>query len=390
MDSRGGKRENEAPTGLMLCPSGRKRSFMRLSIFDRSQKRLQFREAVFLLTLLVALLSVAVQAQDGAYGTQPFTGQIFDKQGTSVAGGNLLFEGAGEGEPQFEVTLSGTFRFSAADFDLQEIYRVSYEDSTGQIVCILDGWQFKPEDYDQEFDAQQNVNKFNLQPVFWDTGKIHLSEKNKTIMEFNAKKVRNPWWYESLTISVPKYLIAAQVCFIFGSNWTTNSDALGGVIGNFPGLHFVGAYRFGYPENPRVGGAVISFREFSLAYAFNRYEIQQIYDPGNTADVQFHRITAAYSFGRISFDLKKHYSFGPALSVGGIYDGSTPLEYLDRSYGLFGIGAQGKFIHRVVETEGLDLGFQAQLELMFYPANRGENDFWYGLAPSLSLGVIVY
>jgi len=363
---------------------------MRISFFGRPKKNLQFWEAVLLLNLLVALMSAAVQAQDGASGSPTITGQVFNREGTSVAGGTLLFNGAGESEHPFEVTENGTFNFSAADFDLQEIYRVSYEDSTGQIVCILDGWQFKPEDYDQEFDATQNVNKFNLKPVFWDTGKIHLSEKNKTILEFNAKRVRNPWWYESVTISLPKYLIAAQVCFMFGSNWTTNGDALGGVIGNFPGLHFVGAYRFGYPENARVGGAVISYREFSLAYAFNRYEIKQAYDPGNTADVQFHRITAAYNFGRISFDLKKHYSFGPALSVGGIYDGSTPLEYLDRSYGLFGFGAQGKFIHQVVQMGGLDLGFQAQLELMFYPADRGENDFWYGLAPSLSLGVIFY
>ena len=31
-----------------------------------------------------------------------------------------------------------------------------------------------------------------------------------------------------------------------------------------------------------------------------------------------------------------------------------------------------------------------QLELMFYPADSGDNDYWYGLAPSISLGLMVY
>ena len=370
--------------------AGGKRNFMRTPLFGRYKKYLQSREAAVLLTLLVVLLPAVAQAQDGADVSPRIIGQVFDKEGTSVAGGTLLFNGAVEGVHQFEVTQSGTIKFSAADFDLQETYRVSYEDSTGLIVCIMDGWQFRPEDYDQNFDSKQNVNKYNLRPVFWNTGKTHHSEKNKSAMEFNVKRYRNPWWYDSLALSLPKYFVAAQISFMFGSNWTTNEEALGGVVGNSPGFHFVGAYRFGFPQISKVGGPVIYYREISVSYAFNRYDIDQANDPGSTADVQFHRITAAYSFGRMGHNLVNHFSLGPALSVGGIYDGSTPLEYMDRSYGMIGVGAQGKFIHQVVETGWGNLGLHAQFELMHYPADRGENDFWYGLAPSFSLGVVFY
>ena len=92
----------------------------------------------------------------------------------------------------------------------------------------------------------------------------------------------------------------------------------------------------------------------------------------------------------MSSDLKRHFAGGPAVSWGGIYDGSTPLEYMDRSFGMIGFGAQGKVIRRVAHAMGKDWGLHAQLELMYYAADRGENDFWYGLAPSLSMGVIIY
>jgi len=354
------------------------------------QNKIHNGQAVLLVTLLLVFLSPGIQARDGIDDSQKITIQVFGKDGISVAGGTLVFKGAGEVVHQFEINQSGTLTYSAADFDLQEIYRVSYEDSTGLSVCILDQWQFKTEDYDQQYDARQNVNKFLLKPSFWNTGKSHLFEKQKTAMEFYPKKIRNPWWYDPLVLSIPKYFFAAQVCFLFGDNWTTNEKALGGVVDNSSGFHFLGSYRFGFPKNSRAGSSVIYFREISLSYDFNRYDINQAYEPGITADVHFHRITASYSFGRMSISLKNHYCLGPALSVGGIYDGATPLEYMDRSYGLVGIGAQGKLIHRVVQTGKRNLGLHAQLELMYYPADRGENDFWYGLAPGVSLGVVIY
>ncbi len=89
---------------------------MRLLLFGFFKNNLQFWEAVLPLTLLVALLTAPVQAQDRISVSPTITGQVFNREGTSVAGGRLLFNGAGEREHPFEVTESGTFTYFCCGF----------------------------------------------------------------------------------------------------------------------------------------------------------------------------------------------------------------------------------------------------------------------------------
>ncbi len=382
-----GEGVKENGIGSKLIEKG---SFMRISLFGRTGIYSLHRKMALLMLFLVSVAPVVVQAQTNNSENQKITVQILDSEGNLVDGGYLMFRGAEQSEVEFEVTGKGTISFSPSDFDLQEIYRVAFENLDEEIVYLSDGWKFKPEDYSLEFDAKQQVNKFSIAPQFRDSGQSHQSEKDKTIMEYSSNKTPNSAWVEPTTISVPKYLFAIQVPFLFGSNWTTSDEALLGVPESSLGWQFVGSYRYGFPEDPGSGGESISFRELSLAYAFNKYTVQQFLDPNDTADVSFLRVTAAYSFGKMSSNLKTHYTYGLALSYGGIFDGSSTLEYLGRTYNLFGAGAQGKFNYQILQTGGVDMGLQGQLELMYYPADSSENDFWYGLSPSFSLGVIFY
>jgi hypothetical protein len=363
---------------------------MRTSLFRQSHSLHPLKGPFLLMVLLVILAPVAVQANDEVEASQTITVKILDANGSLVTGGSLLFKGSDQREIEFKVTEKGSIGFSETDFPSHEIYRVAYEDTIGQTVFLMDSWTFDSEEYELEYNTKQKVNKYQISPVFQDTGVAHPNEIPMTVMTYQVNRVQNPWWYETTTISTPKFLLAAQASTMFGSNWTTNSDALKGVVGQSLGFNFVGAYRFGYPDDQSVGKPVISFRELSVAYAFHGYEVNQALEPGQTADLTFHRVTAAFSFGRMSNSLNRHYCFGPAISVGGILDGSNVLEYMNRTYRMVGFGAQGKYIIKVVHMLGIDLGLQGQLEIMYYPADNIENDFWYGLAPSFSLGATIY
>lgn len=191
-----------------------------------------------------------------------------------------------------------------------------------------------------------------------------------------------PGWEPPAT---PRLVVGVLVPFMLGGNFGTDSDALGGVDDVAPGFGAFLAYRFGYPAR---SSTATTFREISLGYAFNRYTVGQLDHPGATSDLTFHRAALAFGLGRVSTRLLL--SGALAVGYGGIYDGSEQLEIGDRTYGMFGVGFQGRLGYRLLggATHGLTL--LGQLDLMTYPADTGDDDHWYGFAPSLGAGVVVH
>jgi hypothetical protein len=187
----------------------------------------------------------------------------------------------------------------------------------------------------------------------------------------------------------PRLLGGITVPFMLGGNFGTSSDALTGVTDVSPGFGVVGLYRFGYPVRRNLGRSSVSFREVSLAYAQNRYETDPVQPTGSGSDLTFHRFTASFGLGRL-WD-RTQGSVSVAAGYGGVYDGTELLEFRGRSYGMFGLGLQGRFVWRAVGGDGrLAAGLLAQLEMMYYFADASSDDHWYGWAPSLAVGLIVF
>ena len=48
------------------------------------------------------------------------------------------------------------------------------------------------------------------------------------------------------------------------------------------------------------------------------------------------------------------------------------------------------FVGLLPGVGGVDVGLMGQGGLMYYPADNQDNDHWYGLAPSLAIGLVVH
>ncbi len=189
-------------------------------------------------------------------------------------------------------------------------------------------------------------------------------------------------------LAMPRFVAGACVPFMLGGHFGVDREALGGVNDVAPGFGAFFAYRFGYPASRRPGPTTVGFREFSLSYAANRYTVAQIEAPTESSDLTFHRLTVALGVGRLT--ARTMVSGALAIGYGGVYDGSELLEYGGRTYGMIGVGIQGRCGYRLLGGDAHGLGLLGQLDLMYYPADTGEDDHWYGLAPSLAVGVVVH
>ncbi len=191
------------------------------------------------------------------------------------------------------------------------------------------------------------------------------------------------------TEDFPRFLGGVMVPFMLGGAFGTDADALSGVTDVSPGFGVIGCYRFGYPVRRNLGRTSVTFQELSLAYAQNRYHLEPVQPSGAGSDLTFHRFYGTFGLGRQW--QRSQGVLAAAASYGGIYDGSELLEYRDRSYGMFGLGLQGRYVWRMVGGNGrLALGLLGQVELMYYFADHGDNDHWYGWAPSASVGLMVF
>jgi hypothetical protein len=184
----------------------------------------------------------------------------------------------------------------------------------------------------------------------------------------------------------PRLVLSAYVPFMFGGHFGADPDALSGVQDVSPGFGGSLGLRFGY--RPYAGAGPATFREVGFAYALNRYTVRGADDPAASSDLTFHRATLTFGLGRRF--ARAEYSVALAVGYGGVYDGKERLSVGGRDYGMVGIGVQGRLAIRMVGGSSHGLAVLGLADLMYYAADASDDDHWYGLAPSLGAGVLVY
>ncbi len=271
-------------------------------------------------------------------------------------------------------------------------YTVRIYDLNVAVHFEMANWVFQPQDFDPVYDPIVQVDKFLIYPRF------HGNEQGG--FTFRIDSTLNPDWalkkglhrpvhVDSLP-PFPRLIAGFQIPFMLGGNFTTNQEAIGGVDDVRPGIGLSACFRFSYPHQVPPKKKWVFFQEFTLAYQQNRYETWEIITPGRRSDVTFHRVKFTYGVGKMSQSFASHWSVGATLALGGIYDGQKIVKYTDRTYRRNGLGLKASWIQRMFQVGRVDVGFNAQVELMYYFADSGPNDFWYGMAPSASLGLVVF
>lgn len=256
----------------------------------------------------------------------------------------------------------------------------------------MHNWVYSPKDYDPSYDRIVELDKFLIYPRFHgDAGGS---------MTFSLDTTLNPEWAKRKNISqftgpdslpdFPRLIAGFQVPVMLGGKFKSDLSALGGIRDVKPGLGLFGSYRFGYPRHLPERDGWIFFHELTVAYQQNRYETLEIMTPGRVSDVIFHRLKVGYGLGKMSQSYTSHWSVGVTAAVGGVYDGSEILKYLGRSYNRSGFGCRASWLQKTFTTGRMDVGVSLQLELMYYFADKIPDDYWYGMAPSASIGLVVF
>lgn len=184
----------------------------------------------------------------------------------------------------------------------------------------------------------------------------------------------------------PRVALGAFVPFLFGAHFGADPDALGGVLDVSPGFGGVLGLRFGYPG--WTGTGPVTFREVGFTYAANRYSVRDLEDPTAASDLTFHRAALSFGLGRAS--TRVEYLGAVAVGYGGVYDGRRRLAYGGRDYGMIGFGIQVRLALRIVGGRTHGLALLGLADLMHYPADRRDDDHWYGLAPTLGVGLMLH
>ena len=287
----------------------------------------------------------------------------------------------------------GNFYLPSEQLHADTLYTVMIYDPQVQVLWEMRDWVFEPQKYEVRWNRWLNADKFLIFPRFF----VHPGRR----MTFEIDTALNPEW-ERLMGRVggyagpdslpdyPRFLFAVQGPVQLGGRFGSDPSAAGGVSAVKPGIGLAGILRFGHPRRVLERDQWASFREVALGYAQNRYETLEVVTPGRRSDVLFHRAWLAAGYGRMNQEMTTQWSVAGALSWGGIYDGSEVLKYLGRTYRMFGPGIQARGVFSVWSTDRADVGLIGQAELMYYFADAGENDFWYGWAPSVSAGLVVY
>jgi len=94
--------------------------------------------------------------------------------------------------------------------------------------------------------------------------------------------------------------------------------------------------------------------------------------------------------GKMSQSFGSHWSLGVSAAYGGLYDGTAVLKYVNKDYRRGGIGCKASALQRLFKVGRVDVGISSQLELMYYFADSGPDDYWFGVAPSASIGLVVF
>jgi len=290
-------------------------------------------------------------------------------------------------------------RFVVADDSLQvgTSYRVTYLTLDGESEYALDGWVYEPERWQTTRDPEIGIAPELAYPTFTATDAGDLV--------FEVVRTPNPFWDQAYQDFVaaqngghapPRWLVIAGATWPLGEQFTAAPEALFGVeevqTGWSLGLAWRSVPEF-MPLRSGTGGTLNRPRhryvEIGLAYAGNRYVIGQALDPEATGDVTFHRLMLSVGLGTArggtGFDL----SGGVVLAGGGIFDGSSILEYDGRSYERLGFGGYLRLTW-IFPVGPRALGPLARFDYTYFSADHGENDHWYGGMPALTAGLIIH
>lgn len=320
----------------------------------------------------------SVQEQSGSFYTRGVVEFCYD--------GECLFADIDLGFP-------GHFTIPFESFRPGVPYTVMIYDTKMNVLYELREWVFEPELYDRHWDSLHEANKFLVFPQF------HAQADGT--LRFEIVSTLNPQWEDltgrgkssrdvDLLPDYPNLWAGCRANFMLGGKFTSDSDAAGGVIDGKTGFGLTVGMRTGFPETKPERDGWLGFREFSVTYVQNRYDTREVMTPGRLSDVTLHRVNLAYGFGRVSQDNRRQWTAAAVLSVGGVWDAGRKLRYLDRTYGLVGAGVQAAYGLRIHHDRRVDVGLWVQVELIHYPVDAADDDYWYGLAPAAAVGLMVY
>ena len=362
----------------------------------RSSRLAEALKLFLIAVIFAALAPVRAQAAPRAPGTIQFSVQ--DRENAFIPLGEVEFclNNAGNTDAchyaDIDQGFPGHFAVNAADLRPGELYTVMIYTMNVQVIYEIRDWIFVPKDYDRGWDKLLKCAKFLVYPQFHGDPAGRLSFKLDTTL--------NPVWEERAgegfvieeadPLRFPDVIVAAQITNMLGGKFKSDTDAAGGVISVSAGWQLSGIWRHGYPRRHQWEDGWVTCRELSVTYAQNRYETKSIMAPGRVSDVTFHRLILAYGVARMNQAQINHYGIAAVLSVGGIYDGSDKLTYLERKYSLFGAGVQAHGRKMFLSGGGLEVGGVIEAGAIYYPADTDDDDFWFGLAPTVSLGVVVF
>jgi len=376
------------------CPFTNESALMdRWPLQLRTRARLAGQLKTFLLVaIFTTVVAVSVQAAERAPGFIQFSVQDLEGQFIPIGEVEFCLNGGQCIYADIERGFPGHFYLNAADLNPDETYTVMIYTMNVQVIYEIRDWAFVPEDYDRGWDKVLNCEKFLIYPQFHGDPQSRLS--------FKVDATLNPVWEERAgegfvieepdPLRFPDFVFTAQANTMLGDKFKSNTDAAGGVLSVSPGWQMSGTWRHKYPSVHAWEKGWVTCRELTLTYAQTRYETMEVMTPGRVSDVLFHRVNIAYGLGRMNQAQIHHYSLAAVLSLGGIYDGSKKLQYLDRSYGLLGFGLQARYMKMFLSGGGLEVGAVIEASAIHYAADAAEDDYWFGLAPAISLGVVVF
>lgn len=319
--------------------------------------------------------------------------QVLDDSGQFIVSGEVEFEEESSSPVSARIDEGGFIELNVNELEDGIGYEVYIYDPNLEVLYKSRlKWTYKPSEHDCEFDLDFEMDKYVIAPIIqgFPNGDLEFAWNKrenplhtKAVEEKKEADLIEELWDEFQ--GLPRIIVSIGYPLLLGKGFVDNEEF--GVQVSGLGFSVGGSYRMGYPEKPD-SVSWISFRELSLSYTMNRYVTDQKLDLGEESDVSFHRITAGYGLGWLRGN--SHVGASAVLAFGGIYDGTELLEYLDRSYNLFGIGVQGYYLHTIRSVNRFDVGITTRLALIYYPVENLDEDHWYGLEPSLMLGVAIY
>ena len=348
---------------------------------------------IFLLVAIIAAQFCGLAAAaERAPGFIQFSVQNSDEEFIPIGEVEFCLNGGPCIYADIERGFPGHFTLNAKDLVEERTYTVMIYTMDVQVIYEIRDWQYVAEDYDRGWDKALNCDKFLVYPQFLGDPGGRLSFKvNATLNPEWEERVGEQFVIEEANPShFPQFLFAAEANRMMGGKFQSDTNAAGGVISVSTGWQVSGTWRHGYPVRHTWQEGWVNCRDLTLTYAQNRYETMEVVTPGRVSDVMFHRVNLAYGLTRMNQSQITHYGAAAVVSVGGIYDGSEALTYLDRQYKLFGVGLQAHYQKMFLSGGGLELGGLVKAAAIYYPSDDGDDDFWFGLAPTVSLGVVVF